>query len=261
MSISVIGPNKRFSVLIGRYVKGWALIQNLRFVSSRGLAASLDNLKDFYAEGFNKFLSDPDIRNALAGVKDDAKLIVNQVTSHSREQAELSIDATSVIFAHSVLDALLFDLLSFSGKYHPDSWFRYIKKKEVKYTYRELLQKNKVEITQDVVEKNLRALRYSMIEKCKCLHVICKLDCNWKSMTYYVYEETQLEELDNLRHNIVHGLVFDLTITAVEQKLKYLENTGWHFILMMKETYDLKPDSRVVYGLLQNKIAELKDFI
>lgn len=261
MSISVHDVSKRFSVLIGRYLKGWALVHNLRFVSSRGFAASRDDLKDFYAEGFRKFISDPDIRDALAGMEDDAGLVVNQVTNRSREQAALSIDATSIILAHSVLDALLSDLLSFSGKYYPDSWLRYIKNKEVKYTYEELLQRNQVEIRQEVIQKCLKPPGYPIIKKCECLHIICKRDCHWKSMTDYAYEETELEKLDNLRHDIVHGLMFDLTITDIDGKLIYLENTGWHFILMMKERYNLTPDSRVVYGFLQHRIAELKDFI
>ena len=55
----------------------------------------------------------------------------------------------------------------------------------------------------------------------------------------YVFNARKLREIDNLRHEIVHGLRLE-EIDDVDEKLWFLMKTGIHFLVMLNLRYDLK---------------------
>ena len=154
------------------------------------------------------------------------------------EQSQKRIDAASVVFMHSLLDATLFSLCLISHDVNPNDWLGFVKERQLKIG--DVLANGQDAAMKIVSRDYVSSLeRESVIKKSDKLHAICKPPTDANYASNYAFSRDALESFDKLRHDIVHGLKFGAEIPKVEEKLDFALKTGVYFSRMVGEKYKL----------------------
>jgi len=157
---------------------------------------------------------------------------------HVIEQSKCRIDAASIVFVHSLLDATLYSLCCVSYGSNPDDWLIFIKDRQLKVE--DVLAKGQNAATEAISRNYVANLeRESMVKKSDKLHAVCKPPASVNYAYNYTFSRETLEKFDNLRHDIVHKLQFGAGIPNVEQMLDFGIKTGVYFSRMVAEKYGL----------------------
>lgn len=153
-------------------------------------------------------------------------------------QSQRRIDAASVVFMHSLLDATLYSLCCVSYDTNPNDWLSFLKERQLKIG--DVVANGQDAAMKAVSRDYVSSLeRESLIKKSDKLHAICKPSPNVKYASSYTFSRDKLENFDKLRHDIVHGLQFGSKIPDVEDVLNFGLKTGVYFSRMIVEKYKL----------------------
>lgn len=209
--------------------------ENLSFIS--------DALKDPI---FRAIFKDPD------SLEKDEKYVqfTLDVTKRSIQQTERGIESASIVFLHSVLDALLYHYCKVSALIIPLHWFKYVKNK--KDSLQELHEKTRSKVIIDACFKFVESIeKKSLLYKADKLHEVCLENAifpnqvNPPKIQNYAYSKDRLEKFDKLRHNIVHHSTFSDEISDVDELLRYIYTTGFYFTCLMNQSYNLRIDPNI----------------
>jgi hypothetical protein len=156
-------------------------------------------------------------------------------------QSKRRIDAASIVFVHSLLDATLYSLCCVSYDSDPNAWLNFVKDRQLKIG--DVLAKGQDAATKVISRDYVASLeRESLIKKSDKLHAICQPPANANYASNYKFSRDTLERFDKLRHDIVHKLQFSTEIPGADGMLDFGIKTGVYFSLMVGEEYDLKTD-------------------
>jgi|GEM_PF-3148249 len=153
-------------------------------------------------------------------------------------QSKCRIDAASMVFVHSLLDATIYSLCCVSYDSNPNDWLGFIKDRQLKIE--DVLAKGQDAATKTISRNYIASLeRESMLKKSDKLHAVCKPPSNVNYAYNYTFSRETLEKFDNLRNAIVHKLQFGAGIPDVEQMLDFGIKTGVYLSRMISEKYGL----------------------
>src|SRR5262249_16118379 len=130
------------------------------------------------------------------------------VATFMTEQAvtafQSTLDAASLIFAHSVVDNAALDWCKVCAVVRPEDFIKYVGKKNV--TLSEVQEAGSFsEILRNAIDEYLANLeKASLIEKLDRLFELCKPPKNFVGIENYNYDRDRITALDNLRHDFVH---------------------------------------------------------
>jgi hypothetical protein len=156
-------------------------------------------------------------------------------------QSKRRIDATSIVFVHSLLDATLYSLCCVSYDSNPNAWLNFVKDRQLKVG--DVLAQGQDAVTKVISQDYVKSLeRESLIKKSDKLHAICQPPANVNHASNYKFSKEKLEGFDQLRHDIVHKLQFNVEIPDAEGMLDFGIKTGIYFSLMVGEKFNLKID-------------------
>jgi hypothetical protein len=237
----------KFSQLYSRFIQLWTFIEAFRLTvkDCLSLNSTQSYLYDFQKEGFLESAKDKVIYNALADMINDKAKFNEALDTGVREilkKTKIPIDVACLVFMHSVLEATLYDLLEFTVELDKDKWLEYIikQKSDTRITPIDVVEKTKEELVEGLLAKSLnRFQRKSIMKKCKRLFEICESTNKDKLLSDYLYDEKKLKNIDDLRHDIVHGLKINVPVSDAEEKLRYLKTTASYFILMIAKEFKL----------------------
>jgi hypothetical protein len=181
----------------------------------------------------------PAVEKIVSDALDAFNLVKNP--DNAIRQSRRRIDAASVVFIHSLLDATLYSLCDISFALNPDDWLPFVKERKIKVG--DLLADGKTEAVQAVTKDFLVSLeRESLIKKSDVLHVICKPPAHANFASNFTFSKDALETFDKLRHDIVHGLQFGSEIFTIKRELNFGLKAGVYFSSMVRYKYGLEKE-------------------
>jgi hypothetical protein len=221
---------KAFSQVYGRWNTGTSVVHSLRRVTGESTAQieallkqeSLDYLQSLIAQdkGFITVKLTPDQTQAyLAQMADGmAKLSV--------QNARMAVDAASLVFAHSVLEAFVYDCLKITQTVDQDWWEHSVRNDEITLKVEQLRTLNVEPLVRKSVEKAYSRLdRMSLLVKLDTLHEICKPPLDFDPIENYRYDRERVKRIDTTRHDVVHNEILKVDFSTLPADLDYLSKT------------------------------------
>ncbi len=217
---------------------GFSIVYSLRSTASK-FESSAWATEAFAATQF--FLADSSLQEAFA---ENASLVVSalggfpgifaKINNQYAQSYRGGIDAASLIFSHSILDAAVYEYCRASTIAAPDEWEQFVKDKKVSLSevkrrdYKALLQAKISEFLKDLE-------RISLLEKVDKLFAVCKPESvpQW-------YSRERLGQLDNLRHSIVHGRSTYTLMPSIDNDVKFLTDINYFFLRMVMKHHSLE---------------------
>lgn len=156
------------------------------------------------------------------------------------------VEAASLIYAHSILDAIAYDLCVVSGILSPSSWHTFLEQKKV--TFKVVIDKSAHEIETELVSSYITTIeRESLPKKIEILHSIRKPPKQFSPIDDYTYDAERLKKLDRRRHDIVHGLSpLDTSVRLSE--IEFLQKTSLYLAVMVSDAFGVTADPRKIFS-------------
>ena len=230
--------------------KGFATVGALRLVATRVGPYVESFVEDDAFNLTRMMMRDPGLQAAftdntqafvalLGGVQGITQKFVDQyVTSF-----EASIDISSIILAHSVLDAAVFQFCRASASAAPSDWESMVRDKKVSLV--ELKEASYDDILRSKVDAFIEGFeRESLPKKIDRLFAICKPPAT--SSTSYSYSRERVVAIDDQRHGIVHGRSAYTSLPEVGNDISFIETTNYFLYNMVQSYYQLPIDSAVL---------------
>jgi len=163
-------------------------------------------------------------------------------TDQSIASASSLVSAASLVFAHGVFDATLFDYCRVSALWAWKDWLDLVKNRKVSIGEVEQTTLYKTLVTS--VETYLARLeRESILRKADVLHQVIKPGNYRTTVRNYAYSQEKLESIDCARHEAVHRLRFREGFAKIDDTIDYLQRTVIYFIGLLHHRYGLKIDA------------------
>ncbi len=152
-----------------------------------------------------------------------------------------SVDAGSLIFAHSVLDAVAFDYCRVTALVSPLSWERFVDQKPIKLQeFRnqayEALLKAKIDEYFQVLDRS------PLLTKVDRLFEVCKPPDKFSPLRDYEFNRDRLAALDTNRHAVVHKLTLANPLPRGDDDIWFLMSTANYVMAMINERFGLRID-------------------
>lgn len=203
-----------------------------------------------YDENNEKFFIDKKgFFESVGGAENlSAILAEKQIESYRK-----AIDSSSIILAHSVLDAAAFDYFLVVEIVAPIQDFEeFVIKKQI--SLEDLKGSNYDELMKQKIHKFIMELeRKSLLEKIDKLFQICQPPPKFEPIRNHVYNRDKIETLDNLRHEIVHGSGIDSPLANCAEDIKYMRDTANFLMALVHEKYSVKINPMIWKESLQEK--------
>jgi hypothetical protein len=157
-----------------------------------------------------------------------------------------SMDAATILFAHSMVDGAVFDYCRVTALHAPEDWESDFSNKQVPLS---VMRKMSFEEIRDTkLKETLKALeRESLSEKIDRLHARCRPPSGWSPMHGYVFDLGRIERLDRLRQEIVHGKGLGQPIPNAEDEFDYMHRSCLYFMGLVHLKYNLKIDPSISF--------------
>lgn len=209
-----------------------------RFILSFVLAARLlsEKEKTEFAE----------LRRGLIGVaanrfsKRDARWkVVKSVATIRWSDVRRTVDAATLVFSHSLLDAWLLDVCRLTSIVNPSYWESLVERKQVELG--QVRARGYEDLLHEKVGVLLKGLeRDSMLKKVDSILAQCRPAKMPLHIPGYRFSRAKLAELDELRHDIVHRGVLGRVVPDALDVAVYLFETQELVMLCVKRRFDLK---------------------
>jgi len=153
------------------------------------------------------------------------------------EPAKAAVDAAAIIYAHAILDAVIYKLCKISISIDSNAWVPLIEKRQVPFS--EIRLNNDVGVVQKkLLENYLTQLeRESLLFKCDILFKLVMPKHTRGILKGFKYSRERLASLDKLRHDLVHKLEFHKKLRQAKAKTDYLLNAGQFFANLLSRHY------------------------
>jgi hypothetical protein len=159
-----------------------------------------------------------------------------------------AIDAASLIFIHSAVDAALSDLCQVALLLGPAEWEVCITNQ--KASIAELRKQGLEALVNSKLQTYVDALaRESLLKRADVLFRICKPVADFAPVGGYSFDRAHLVAIDEQRHRVTHGLRNAAPIVECEQELQYLTKTGIFFAAMVNARFGVKINPLYALGL------------
>lgn len=237
-------PEIVYTLTFKRMMTSWSVIDSFRQVGLAGMPHAERIVRAERAEWVQNLSS----TGRLTGMfvedmsSEDLEAYAATLTNVTMQQANYSVDAASLVFAHSVLDDALRSFIEVSMKMCPEFWERRIAKK--KFDMEAIKCRGYSELFDDCLTDELQRVEHntSLPEKARLLFAVCKPGPE-SSFPRYQYDEAKLVQIDGLRREVIHGegLHKQLNeISDVDEKLTFLKATGLYFVLVLNKALGLR---------------------
>lgn len=154
------------------------------------------------------------------------------------DSARGATGAAGIIYAHAIVDAALYKLCEISASIDSKSWLPFIKDKRVSF------QESKADPTQLeqrlMTEFLVQLERESLIKKTDILFKIVRPKSTRGILAGFRYSRERLLGLDQLRHDLVHKMMFCRNIRQPAAKADYLLRAGEFFHNLLARHYGVQ---------------------
>jgi hypothetical protein len=238
-------PNRLFTRIFFNLTGAQRDADSLRRIAAAGTQAAEAQLLAQHRQWAAELLDDPKNNGFFS---DKAKFI--EVHGGGAELAEHmaaqelsafrgSIDAASIVSMHSALDGALQDLCRVAALVDPVPWRSDVQAQQI--SLREVRERGYYAIQDERVTALVERLsRESLVKKTDRLFELCQPRDYLREG--YEFDRARLLEVDNLRHDIIHGSRPRTPIEQVNEHLTFLAETGMYFFGMVNYRYRVRID-------------------
>lgn len=190
---------------------------------------------------------------AAPGVEAVSQLVLYDAewVSAGIQNAHLSVETASLVFAHSIIDAIALDCLRVTTIAEPDRWARRLAERKVSLC--EAREKPYPNLLAEAIGKLLEeADTWSLPKKVSRLFEVCKPPPNWNpGLKRYTFDPIELERIDGIRHEYVHRQLLPTSHCTFYKEVQYLRRTSLFLILLVQYHCNVKMDQARLKRLLQ----------
>jgi len=165
--------------------------------------------------------------------------LVSQMTVSAITEAQATIDAASLVFAHSILDDVVSECCGISFRAAPVEWEATFEQRKVSLS----------QVKGQTYDSLLLSLGEQHVENLKREPLMKRLDiinskCQpappfiWKGQQY-AYDRDRVEELDTRRHQIIHHPAVGQKFPDVEGDISFLHATSQFIMWMTSQRYSI----------------------
>ncbi|MCH7750077.1 MAG: hypothetical protein IH939_18480, partial [Acidobacteria bacterium] len=228
-------PTVVFHALTGRLREVFAL----RVLATLGLPHAEEHLLAQNLASAEELLSDPQYEKLfIERLKDSdpeglAPGMARLVTNGTTTDFQAAVDAASLVFMHSALDGVAYDLCLFSAFMRPTDWDQFVEKRQVLLS--DVKEHGYEEIAKRMREKCLADFeRSSLLDKVNRLFQLCR------PTSPTGFDRDRLEEIDRSRHDVVHGETLAPSIADMDKAIDVLFRSGIFLLQMVCKRYDVE---------------------
>ncbi len=232
-----------FSVSLKRFSDIYSFRQvaeiGLETASGRILEDALHTVHDLFTnpDSDKYFLDKKAALEAMGGIETVA-------TDQAIQQLRLfqkSIDAASLVFAHSILDGVAYEFCRIVAQLDPSHFGnrlgeRKVALKDIKEASYDAVLSTKIEGYLEQLEKE------SLLAKTDLLHAVCQPDSDFSPIKDFEFDRDRLQELDRLRHGVVHDQIEVDPLPNGDDDLWFLRSNANYLMALLNMRFDLKID-------------------
>lgn len=232
----------------------WGIILSFRTAVFQGLEAGKAEVAKQHAQFVDGILKGSEYDGVFidkeAFFKElPADKFATEMTRRTIEQASVSVDAASIVFTHSVLDAAALDYCKVTALVAPKDWEASLEQRQV------TLGEVSKEGYEAVLGKKLSSLleqleRESLIKKVELLFARCQPPTGFAPIGHYTFDMNRLKWLDNLRHAIIHGQGLGAPIASAADEVEFLMKTSLFLMCLINEKYGMKLNPLYAFSVM-----------
>ena len=238
--------NIQFSALSENYMAKWGIVLQFQHLAQVGFPSTAEYYTTYVRKSLEKmkpggeyegFIIDPD--SFFAGDKPDKH--AQEITARSIKNALTVSNTASLVFGHSLLDALLNEHIELIVSIDPSVFHEHIRDQKIKCA--SVINGSHVAALQEKVRKHVSKLkRDSLLDRANVMHQICKPPPGFLSRGLYKYDPNRLRAIDRLRQDILHAPrpVAPEVNQDIDDDLWFLIWLGMYFMALMNHRFDLK---------------------
>jgi hypothetical protein len=244
-----VNPDQEFTLVLKRTNNGWATIDSLRNVAALGMPYAKKIVEVQHTSLVSDLADAGELEKFIIGIKDaddlkkTADFVRDKLTEQMMKNASYSVDAASLVFAHTVLEDAINSYLGITRHFAQDFWKTWAKKRQ--FDLEAVMKHGLDDVVGRIIQNEIWSIRRneSLVKKAGLLLAICKPSA---TDTNYKFDGEQLKAIDKLRQDIVHGDLLGSEIADINTKLIYLRKTWIYFFTMLHETFGLRIDTTVL---------------
>jgi hypothetical protein len=233
-------PNQLYTHVFSRLAEGWGEVRAFREVAEAGLPAAAPRVAQQKKQTVLEIMQNPEWTGMVKNKKRFDELggpdhLAAQMTGMSLKSAQSAVDAASLVFAHSIVDAAAVGFLRVVAMASPKDWEPFVDKR--KWSVAEVREFGYTRLYRDILMKELEEIERntSLPRKGQRLRQLCRPQPEWEMP--WNYDEEEIDRIDGLRHDIIHGSALGTSIPTIKTDLKFLERTGWYFYGIVNKRY------------------------
>lgn len=230
----------------------FASISNFRRTVNTTMPIARENHEQQQVAFILECLNDPTMaeifldREALSQ-PENCKKAAAAATKRAFESAAAFVDAASLVFAHAVFDATLFDYCRICAFRSPLSFVEILRDRKVQLA--DSQQLSRPAILWNSIQNYLTQIeRESVLKKAQLLHRITQPDESFfrDGPIHFRYSAERLESIDRARHEAVHALQFTSKIADLDDTLLYLLRAVFYFVRILHKRWGLQLDMQLL---------------
>jgi hypothetical protein len=235
---------KLFNDVIARCFDRWRFILSFRITSKVGMEAAIKDIAAQKVTFVTDILQGSEYDNILLDKEaffkaNPPEKIIQNMTEQTIRESDLAMNAASIVFVHSVLDAAVFDYCRVTALIAPPDWESVVERRSV--SLGEVRAANYGSLLQQKLKEYFTQLeRESLLTKADQLFARCKPPEKWSPMNHYEYDRDRLERLDRYRHDVIHGDNLIRELKNPDDEVDYLMRTALFYMGMVNLHYGLK---------------------
>jgi len=237
-------PERLFNDVMARCYDRWRFVLSFRITSKASMAAAAKQIEADKVAYVANMLSDPEFEKILIDKEkffeaNPPEKIVDEMTAQTIAEMGLMMNAASLVFVHSVLDAAALDFCRVTAMAAPKDWESIVEKKGISLA--EAKAANYDQLLEQKLKDYFAQLEYQgLLTKADLLLARCKPEPKWSPMNDYLYDRDRLESLDDFRHNIIHGDGLGMELKNADDEIDYLMRTALYFMGLVNLRYGFR---------------------
>jgi hypothetical protein len=240
----VTEAEKLFNQIFARWLNRQGFITSFRRTSHEGMEAAKEKIQKQVAQftadmaeghDYDDIFSDKEaFFKALSPEK-----MTHDMTIQTIDQAQIAVDAASIVFAHSVVDGAALDYCRVTALVAPGDWVSAIDQRSVKLS--DVRSSSYDQLLRGKLEEYFEQLeRESLLKKADLLFARCQPPDKWSAMDNYVFDRDRLKTLDDYRHEVIHGIGPIKSLASADEEVDYLMRMVLFFQGLTNLRYGLK---------------------
>jgi len=156
--------------------------------------------------------------------------------------ARMVTDAASVVFTHATVDGVAFDCCRAITVLDPKRCSMWVESRT--FGLAEVMRTEADILLRRALDARLRDLeRESLLDKVDFIYRNCRPTAGWSRLKGYSFDRDRLDRVDNIRHDVVHGVGVRAAKGLRDGDEEFLHKTGLHVVLLTMITFGVKIDA------------------